>query len=100
MRRPPESAAVRLGRSRQAGPRHCADSRAPCLRQAQDPGAELQGWGWQEHVLAMGLAGMDRQVGLLDIDIRGPSQPRMMGVEVGAPALIPFSSSRTRRILH
>ena len=32
--------------------------------------------------LAMGLAGMDRQVGLLDIDICGPSQPKMMGVEV------------------
>eukprot|EP00961_Rhodomonas_salina_P199086 2685404-Rhodomonas_salina.1 len=31
--------------------------------------------------LAMGLAGMDQQVGLLDIDICGPSQPKMMGVE-------------------
>ncbi len=34
--------------------------------------------------LAMGLAGMDHQVGLLDIDICGPSQPRMMGVEVSS----------------
>ena len=31
--------------------------------------------------LAMALAGMDKQVGLLDIDICGPSQPTMMGVE-------------------
>mmetsp|Transcript_49241 Transcript_49241/g.76891 ORF Transcript_49241/g.76891 Transcript_49241/m.76891 type:complete len:326 (+) Transcript_49241:35-1012(+) len=30
--------------------------------------------------LSMGLAGMDRQVGVLDIDICGPSQPRMMGL--------------------
>ena len=30
--------------------------------------------------MALGLAGMDRQVGLLDIDICGPSQPTMMGV--------------------
>jgi Mrp family chromosome partitioning ATPase len=31
--------------------------------------------------LAFALAGMDKQVGLLDIDICGPSQPKMMGVE-------------------
>eukprot|EP00286_Rhodomonas_abbreviata_P023054 CAMPEP_0181295440 /NCGR_PEP_ID=MMETSP1101-20121128/4153_1 /TAXON_ID=46948 /ORGANISM="Rhodomonas abbreviata, Strain Caron Lab Isolate" /LENGTH=326 /DNA_ID=CAMNT_0023400201 /DNA_START=60 /DNA_END=1040 /DNA_ORIENTATION=+ len=31
--------------------------------------------------LSLGLAGMDQQVGLLDIDICGPSQPKMMGVE-------------------
>ena len=31
--------------------------------------------------LAYALAGKDKQVGLLDIDICGPSQPKMMGVE-------------------
>jgi Mrp family chromosome partitioning ATPase len=31
--------------------------------------------------LAMGLAGQDHQVGLLDIDICGPSQPTMLGVQ-------------------
>mmetsp|Transcript_30820 Transcript_30820/g.60299 ORF Transcript_30820/g.60299 Transcript_30820/m.60299 type:complete len:327 (+) Transcript_30820:151-1131(+) len=31
--------------------------------------------------LAFALAGLDHQVGLLDIDICGPSQPKMMGVE-------------------
>ena len=31
--------------------------------------------------LAFALAGKDDQVGLLDIDICGPSQPKMMGVE-------------------
>ncbi len=35
--------------------------------------------------LALGLAAMGRRVGLLDADIYGPSQPRMMGIR-GRPA--------------
>lgn len=31
--------------------------------------------------LAFAISGMDKQAGLLDIDICGPSQPKMMGVE-------------------
>jgi Mrp family chromosome partitioning ATPase len=50
--------------------------------------------------LAMALAGMDKQVGLLDIDICGPSQPTMMGVEGGTASVRASPSLQSINVNH